>query len=239
VWWGDGEYELVAERFAGIHDRLIERLGPRPGERFLDVGTGTGEVALRAAAAGAAVTAVDLAPGMVEKARSRSADVDWGVADAAALPFGGETFDVVASCFAVIFAPDPPRAAAELTRVARRRIGLTTWAPDSGLDALWNPYVQRPIWAEAWSTEEGLRGLLPAFDLELEEGTWWLEAESPEALWEWMCRAVPPHREGLRQLDKSQRQGLRKRFVELHRRYMDGGVLRYPRPYLLVTGTKR
>jgi hypothetical protein len=176
---------------------------------------------------------------MVEKARPRSADVDWGVADVQALPFEDESFDVVASCFASIFAPDPPRAAAELTRVARGRIGLTTWAPDSGLDTLWNPYVRRPMWAEAWSTEDGLRTLLPSFDLELDDGTWWLEAESPEALWDWMCRAVPPHREGLRQLDEAQREELRARFVEVYARYLDHGVLRYPRPYLLVTGTKR
>jgi SAM-dependent methyltransferase len=185
------------------------------------------------------VSAVDLAPGMVERARPRSADVEWEVADAQDLPFEDGSFDVVASCFAVIFAPDPPRAAAELTRVVRERIGLTTWAPDSGLDALWDPYVKRPMWGEAWSTEAGLSTLLPSFELEVETGTWWLEAESPEALWDWMCRAVPPHREGLRKLDESQRQGLQKRFVELHLQHMDDGVLRYPRPYLLVTGTKR
>jgi SAM-dependent methyltransferase len=185
------------------------------------------------------VSAVDLAPGMVERARRRSDAVEWGVADAQALPFDDGSFDVVASCFAVIFAPDPARAATELTRVARERIGLTTWAPDSGLDALWDPFVKRPMWAEAWSTEDGLRTLLPSFELELESGTWSLEAESPEALWEWMCRAVPPHREGLRKLDESQRHELRERFVELHGQHVDGGVVRYPRPYLLVTGKKR
>jgi SAM-dependent methyltransferase len=217
----------------------MERLAVREGERFLDLGTGTGEVALRAAAAGADVSAVDLSPGMIRKAERRSDSVDWGVADVQALPFEDEAFDVVASCFAVIFAPDERRAAAELTRVARGRIAVTTWTPDAGLDELWAPYVARLKRPEAWSTEEGLRSLLPGFELEIEGGTWWLEAESGEALWDWMCRAVPPHREGLRQLDGSQTQGLRRDFVEFHERYRDGDRVRHPRPYLLAVGSKR
>ena len=109
---------------------------------MLDIDTGTGEIALRAAAAGAGVTAVDLSPAMIERASRRSDAVDWGVADAQELPFEDGAFDVVASCFAVIFAPDAKRAAAELTRVARGRVGLTTWAPNPELDELHQRFVQ-------------------------------------------------------------------------------------------------
>ena len=60
--WGAAPFERITETFAEIHDRLIGHLGPRPGERWLDVATGTGPLALRAARAGATVTGVDLAP---------------------------------------------------------------------------------------------------------------------------------------------------------------------------------
>ena len=42
VWWGEGTYERLAELLAPIHDELVERLAPTPGERFLDVGDGHG-----------------------------------------------------------------------------------------------------------------------------------------------------------------------------------------------------
>jgi len=57
--WNGGQYELVAARFAEIHNALVESLAPRAGERWLDVATGTGEVALRAARAGAEVTGLE------------------------------------------------------------------------------------------------------------------------------------------------------------------------------------
>jgi ubiquinone/menaquinone biosynthesis C-methylase UbiE len=52
-----------------VHDALVARLGPRPGDRWLDLATGTGAVALRAARAGAEVTGLDLAPGLIETAK--------------------------------------------------------------------------------------------------------------------------------------------------------------------------
>ncbi len=54
--WGSATWEHVAPTMAQIHDRLVAALEPRPGERWLDIGTGTGAVALRAARAGATVT---------------------------------------------------------------------------------------------------------------------------------------------------------------------------------------
>lgn len=54
--WGSAPWERVAPTMAAIHDRLISALDPSPGERWLDVATGTGAVAARAARAGANVT---------------------------------------------------------------------------------------------------------------------------------------------------------------------------------------
>jgi hypothetical protein len=176
---------------------------------------------------------------MLARARPRSAAVEWQVADAQQLPFEDGAFDVVASSFAAIFAPDATRAAAELARVARGRIGLTTWALDEGLDELWKPFAHEPLRPDAWSTPAGISALLPDFALEVEEGTWWLEGESGEELWEWMERAAPPHREGLRQLEPAQVAELHERFVELHERHRNGGRVRYPRRYYLAFGARR
>ena len=54
--WGSAPWEPMAARFAAIHDHLVARLAPGRGERWLDVDTGTGAVALRAQRAGAGAT---------------------------------------------------------------------------------------------------------------------------------------------------------------------------------------
>jgi SAM-dependent methyltransferase len=239
VWWGEGEYELVETKFAPIYERLIERLAPQPGERVLDVATGTGAVAARAARAGADVTATDLAPAMIEKARRRPEAVDWLVGDAGLLPFADDAFDAVASNFGVVFAPDPERAAAELTRVCRGRIGITVWQPHEER-GLWASYSDEPPPpSAAWETEETLRQLLGAFDVEIERGEWCLEGESAEALWDWTSRAFPPLRERLRRLAPQAVASLRSDVVALYERHRGGPGIRYPRAYLLAYGEKR
>src|SRR5690242_10373712 len=107
--WGSAPWERVADTMADIHERLVDLLAPRVGERWLDVGTGTGAVALRAARAGAEVVGVDLSPVMVETA-ARLADaeglaVEFATADAQQLPYDAASFDVVSSAHGVVFAP--------------------------------------------------------------------------------------------------------------------------------------
>src|SRR5215218_4361506 len=108
--WGSAPWERVAVTMATIHDRLITSLGPGAGERWLDVATGTGAVAVRAARAGARVTALDLAPPLIETARRLAGQeglaIDFDVGDAEALPYADASFDVVSSAHGVVFAPD-------------------------------------------------------------------------------------------------------------------------------------
>src|SRR5215468_6368341 len=143
--WGDADYDRVALQFAPIHDELVARLGPSPGERWLDVGTGTGEVALRAARAGVEVAAVDISENLLAVARSKpdAERVAWELGDAQALRFDDASFDAVVSCFAVIFAPDQDAASAELARLCKPggRLGLTSWRPEDGPHAIYQRFV--------------------------------------------------------------------------------------------------
>jgi len=99
--------------------------------RVLDVAAGDGNLAVAAARRGAAVSACDLTPRMVELGRARSAAaglaIEWVEADVEDLPFPAGGFDVVASAFGAIFAPRPHLAAEEMFRVVRPR-GLVAMA---------------------------------------------------------------------------------------------------------------
>ena len=70
--WGRGRYQRITETIPDIHALVIERLAPAPGERWLDLACGTGAVAELAAGAGAGVTGIDLAPALIETARTRA-----------------------------------------------------------------------------------------------------------------------------------------------------------------------
>jgi ubiquinone/menaquinone biosynthesis C-methylase UbiE len=88
---------------------------PQPGERFLDVATGTGWTARLLASRGAAVTGVDIRSGAIEAAKALAADIDFRVGDAEALPFGENSFDAVTSTFGVMFVAWPEVATRELS----------------------------------------------------------------------------------------------------------------------------
>jgi 2-polyprenyl-6-hydroxyphenyl methylase/3-demethylubiquinone-9 3-methyltransferase len=97
----------------------------------LDVAAGSGNVAIRAAQAGAEVVASDLTPENFDAGRREAAAhgvrLEWVEADAEALPFADGEFDVVTSAFGAVFAPHQQLVADELVRVCRPggTIGVT------------------------------------------------------------------------------------------------------------------
>ena len=229
-----------------MHDRLVERLAPEAGERWLDVGTGTGEVALRAARAGAEVVGLDLTPELLERARAKGdgLPVRWDLGDAQDLPYQAGSFDVVSSVFAAIFAPDQQAVAAELGRVCRPggRLGLTAWRPSEQLEEVYAVIEREPPDPDPvrWSDEEVLDELLaPSFELELERGTWSLRLGSPTDVWTFWSTAVPPCAAAVAELDAERVERLRSAFVRLgERNSRDGGVV-IERDYVLVVGRRR
>lgn len=152
--WASGDYVAVATE-------LIPELGPElvracrigAGDRVLDVAAGAGNAAIPAALAGATVTAADLTPELFAAGRARAAqlgaELEWVEADAEAMPFADNAFDIVMSCVGVMFAPRHQASADELVRVCRSggTIGLINWTPTGFIGRLFatmKPFAPPP-----------------------------------------------------------------------------------------------
>lgn len=238
-------WDRLAHSNAPSHAVLVGALQPRPGERWLDVGTGTGGTALRAARAGADVTGIDIAAAAIEQARAAAAEeglgVRFDVADVQALPYEDASFDVVASAFGANFTPDHAVAARELARVCRPggRLGLTLMPRDSRAGELWT-LIRRVGGANGdhpadWA--ERVDDLLGAwFDIEWERRQSPPEADapSPAAAWELARESFGPLRELVERLDEDAVAALKDEFVAIRERFED-----VPPSYFLVLGRRR
>lgn len=152
--WASGDYPAVAtEVISALGETLVAELDLQRGDRVLDVAAGSGNASVPAARVGAEVVAADLAPELFEAGRVFAAEqgvqLTWQEADAEALPFADNSFDVVMSCVGVMFAPDHQRSAAELVRVCRPggRIGLISWTPGGFVGRMFatmKPYAPAP-----------------------------------------------------------------------------------------------
>ncbi len=129
-------YDLLAEQFDYYTERLSHELAARmvslaeitPDDRVLDIGTGTGVVALQAAqivGEQGKVDGIDLSEGMLETANTKAvrlnleSKIKFSRMDAEALEFDGQTFDKVVSLFALLHFPNPLTALKEIYRVMR------------------------------------------------------------------------------------------------------------------------
>jgi ubiquinone/menaquinone biosynthesis C-methylase UbiE len=135
--WALGDYHRFATSTVWqLGPVLVDACGISKGQRVLDVAAGTGNIAIRAAKAGATVVASDLTPAHFEAGRRAAAaegvTLEWREADAEALPFEDNAFDVVTSCFGAMFAPNHRAVASELLRVCRPggTIGMVNFTPD-------------------------------------------------------------------------------------------------------------
>ena len=193
--WAMGDYDRFARATVWpLGPVLVEACGIEPGQRVLDVAAGTGNVAIRAALAGASVVASDLAPEHFEAGRRAAATagttVEWIEGDAEALPFDDAGFDVVTSCFGAMFAGNHRAVAAELVRVCRPGgvIGMINFTPEGiggEFFALLAPYAPPPPGLDppvAWGREDHVRGLFgtSVSDLTMTRQTYVERAASPE-----------------------------------------------------------
>jgi demethylmenaquinone methyltransferase/2-methoxy-6-polyprenyl-1,4-benzoquinol methylase len=159
----------------------------RPGDRVLDICCGTGDVAVAALRAGGRVTGLDFSERMLERARRKSADVEWVQGDALALPFEDGSFDAATAGFGVRNLDDLERGLAELRRALRTggRVAILEITRPSGLLApfyrLWfdglvpllgkllpggSAYTYLPASVRRFPRPEELAGLLRAAGFE-------------------------------------------------------------------------
>jgi SAM-dependent methyltransferase len=197
-------------------------------------------VALIAARRGAEVTGLDISADQLGKARAASDEAGLSIrfdeGDAQALPYGNADFDVIASAFGIIFAPDPQLAADELARVCRpgARIAVTAWPEDDWgrLGRRLRPEEFEGNHALDWADEAFVRRLLPGFELSFASGEAVIASDSPESLWELLAKAVPPLKNWLATLSEDERAAARSEYMQL----FDGG--RLERTYVLTVGAK-
>jgi ubiquinone/menaquinone biosynthesis C-methylase UbiE len=253
VVWGAAPFERVAAEIADVHDDLVERLGPLDKVEFLDVACGTGGIAERAAALRAHVTGADFAASLIETARARADErglaIHYDVADAERMPYEEGSFEVVASCFGVMFAPDHQAAAAELKRVCRPggRLGLASWTPDGTigdffrLGASFQPApptgAGSPV---AWGSESHVRELLEdAFELQFVSLETTQVGESGEHLWQLFSTSFGPTKTLAESLPPDRRADLQRAYVEFWENYRTDEGIRQPRQYLVALGQRR
>ena len=171
--WASGDYPAVAtELIPELGPELVRACGVKPGDRVLDVAAGSGNASIPAAAAGGLVTASDLAPELFDAGRriaaQRGVELEWVEADAEAMPFADNSFDVVMSCVGAMFAPHHQATADELVRVLRPggTIGMINWTPEGfigNLFATMKPYAPPPAPGASspplWGDEDHVRKL--------------------------------------------------------------------------------
>ena len=251
VMWGNGPYQRITETIVDIHDIVLERLEPQDGDRWVDLACGTGAVAERAAAAGADVTGIDLAPALIDTARERAESlgltIDYAVGDAENLDVPDASFDKVSSTCGVMFAPDHEAVAGELARVTKPggRIGLANWTPTGGLAkmfAVMAPYMPAPPPSSpfAWGDEARVTELLgESFELQLEEHVSTLRVPSGEDYWELFSTSYGPTKTLADSLGE-RREDLHRDWVEFFEtNYRENGEIAHTREFLLVLGTRR
>lgn len=172
--WASGDFAVIGATLQIVGELLNEAADVRSCHAVLDVAAGSGNATLAAARRFATVTSSDYVPALLEHGRRRAeaegfGNVTFELADAEALPYANESFDIVLSTFGVMFAPDHQRAAAELARVCKPggRIALANWTPAGFVGDLLRvvarhvppaPGLQSPL---LWGTDDHVRALFP------------------------------------------------------------------------------
>jgi len=179
--WMSGDYDRFSRYMEGGAREFYERLNLAPGAKLLDVGCGSGQLALMAAKDGLDVTGVDIAVNLVDRARLRAraegVTARFQEADAEALPFEDGSFDVVVSLIGAMFAPRPELVAKELLRVCAPggTIAMANWTPQGFIGQMFKAVSQYiapsgmpspTLWGDESTVRERLRSGLS--DLQLE-----------------------------------------------------------------------
>ncbi len=251
---GGGRYDEISRGIADSIEHCVLRLDPKPGEKVLDLATGTGWSSRLVARRGAQVTGADISSELIafaaERAKAEGLNITYQVGDAEKLPFADSEFDAVISTCGVMFASRPEAAAAELARVCRKggRMALTTWLSDSNLFKMFmvmKPYMPPPPRPAPpspfeWGRTERITELLAKdFDLAFEKGVSFYREPSAEAAWETFSNGYGPTKALAASLDEDRRAELRYDFIAFHAQFPTPLGICVPREYWVTRGIRR
>ena len=252
--WASGDYAMFGTALNIISELLCETADLRPGERVLDVATGSGNAALAAARRYCEVTGADYVPVLLEKGRERAAveglAVDFQEGDAEELPFPNAAFDVVLSSVGAMFAPDQEKVAAELVRVCRPggRICLANWVPESfagelgSLFGSYQPKVPGLLPPTLWGTEERLQELFgeATESIRIVPRTFTFRYPSVDYYLEVLREYLGPTREAFRALGPEDQKSLTRDVVNLVGRFnrSGDGTMIVPSDYVEVVAVR-
>ena len=205
--WSLGDYAALARRLEPAAAAVADATGVSEGTKVLDVGAGTGNFAVQAARRGANVIASDLTPHLIEIGKAATEaeglDIAWQEADAENLPFEDNSFDVVASVFGAMFAPNAERAVDEMLRVTKPGgvVGFTSWSGEGyvgqtfALGAKYTPPPPEGVSTPAdWADETAVRARFErsADSVEITREIVTFDYESAEEARESMEEKTPP-----------------------------------------------
>lgn len=252
--WALGEYDRIADGLTISTDQTLRVAKLRPGERVLDLATGTGITAIAARERGAVVTGVDLTPELLAVARSKAneagfGDIDFREGDAEALPFADASFDVVLSTCGHMFAPDQQKVASELARVTRPggRIVFLAWTPEGGLGGwfrITNKHFPPPADLPSpfnWGDPEKVRLLLGSNfrDIAFSSGDCPQFGASPEDIWQLFSTRYGPTVRAVTSLQGEALQALRGELLSYLAGYRAAdGKVRWGREYLITRAVR-
>lgn len=130
--WAD----LQEPQHRGKYEDAVQRLGIGPGQRVLDLGCGAGTFCRLAVGAGATVTGIDAAPGLVEIARERVPEGDFDVGDIQSLPYPDGVFDQVTAFNSLQFVAEPSAVLSEVRRVTKpgASVYILVWGRQEHMD---------------------------------------------------------------------------------------------------------
>ena len=253
--WSSGDYAVVGTTLQIVGEQLCETLDIRAGQKVLDVAAGNGNATLAAARRWCEVVSTDYVASLLERGRSRAeADglsVEFKEADAEALSFGNDVFDVVVSTFGVMFTPNQDSAAAELLRVCKSggKIGMANWTPEGFIGQLFKTlgkYLPPPTGAKSpalWGTEARLAEMFgaSASAIKSERRDFMFRYRSPEHFLDVFKSYYGPMLKAFAALDETNQQALRKDLLALiasMNRAQDGTMV-VPSEYLEIVILKR
>ena len=253
--WASGDYHMIGTQILIVSELLVEALDLHSTERVLDVATGSGNAALAAARRGCPVVGLDYVPALLERARLRAEaealEVEFVEGDAEALPFEDGSFDVVASVFGAMFAPNQERTAGELARVCRAggRIGIVAHTPEGFIGQLFKTnakHVPPPAGLRSpvqWGTEERLRELFgnAITELRAEKRHYVFRYRSPEAYLEYSRRYYGPTMKTFEAVGEAGRAALEADLLDLIARFnrANDGSMIVPSEYLETVIVRR